>query len=159
MPEIDLALRRAAALSRQLGRSADVAPLFSVLSRQFAELSPTISALASYEAGWAALDASGSTADADTHWSSLGLLGNWRIMGPFDNERGTGFLSAYAPEKGIDFDGEAEGKAREVRWLTLPRQTLAGYVNFDEMLRPRDEALAYAVTFIEASAQRIYGGG
>ena len=54
MPEIDLALRRAAALSRQLGRSADVAPLFSALSRQLAELSPTISALASYQAGWAA---------------------------------------------------------------------------------------------------------
>ena len=153
MPEIDLALRRTAALSRQLGRSADVAPLFSALARQLAELSPTISALASYQAGWAALDASGSTADADNHWRSLGLLGNWRIIGPFDNERGTGFLSAYAPEKGIDFDGAAEGKAREVRWRTLPRQTRAGYVNFDEMLRPRNEALAYAVTFIEAAAQ------
>ena len=153
MPEIDLALRRTAALSRQLGRSADVAPLFSTLARQLAELSPTISALASYQAGWAALDASGSTADADNHWESLGLLKNWRIMGPFDNERGTGFLSTYAPERGIDLDEAAEGKAREVRWRTLPRQTLAGYVNFNEMLRPRDEALAYAVTFIEAGAQ------
>jgi tetratricopeptide (TPR) repeat protein len=154
MPEVDLALRRTAILGRQLGRSADVAPLFSTWARQLSELSPTVSALAAYQAGWAALGASGSTADADRQWSSLGFLGGWRIIGPFDNERGTGFLSAYAPEKGIDLDGTGEGKAREVRWRTLPRPTLAGYVNFDKMLRPRDEALAYAATFISADAER-----
>lgn len=154
MPEIDLALRRTATLGQRLGRSGDIAPLLSVWSAQLASIAPVVSARAAYHAGWSIIEATGSTEAAGRQWESLGLLDGWKIIGPFDNERGTGFLDPYAPEKGIDLEAGCEGKAREVSWRALPRQTLAGYVNFDAMLRPRDEALAYAVTFVESDVAR-----
>ena len=151
-PEIDLALRRVIDLDQKLARSADVAPLLAVWSRQLAGVEPVASALAAYGAGWAVLNATGSLAEADRQWSSLGLLGKWKIIGPFDNERGTGFLNAYGPETGIDFQKPGEGKAREVNWRDLPRQLIAGYVDFNTILRPANEALAYAATFIHSDS-------
>ncbi|MBK36188.1 MAG: hypothetical protein CME26_11760, partial [Gemmatimonadetes bacterium] len=56
--------------------------------------------------------------------------------------------------KGIDFEKPAMGKVRELSWRELPRQPLAGYVDFNEMMRPADEALAYAVTFISSDSDQ-----
>ncbi len=156
MPEVDLALRRVVNLNRRLERSAEIAPLLANWSKKLLEVEPVVSALASYVAGWLTLDATGSTAEAQRHWANLGQLGKWSVIGPFDNERGTGFLNDYEPEKGIDLEKTAMGKAREVSWRELPRALVAGYVDFNAMMRPADEALAYAVTFIRSdSAQDL----
>ena len=154
MPEVDLALRRIVNLNQRLERSAEIGPLLAAWSRKLSEIEPVVSALASFGAGWLALDGTGSPAEAQRHWGSLGQLGKWNIIGPFDNERGTGFLTRYEPEKGIDFEKPAMGKVREVSWRNLPRQLLAGYVDFNAMMRPADEALAYAVTFVSSSTDQ-----
>ena len=156
LPEVDLALRRMVNLNQRLERSAEIAPLLAAWSRKLRELEPIVSALATYGAGWLTLNATGSIAEAQRHWDSLGQLGKWSIIGPFDNERGTGFLTAYEPEKGIDLEKAVMGKVREVSWRDLPRQLLGGYLDFNAMMRPADEALAYAVTFINSgSAQDL----
>jgi len=79
----------------------------------------------------------------------MGFVTDWMIIGPFQNERGGGFDVPYGPEIETDFDAAYAGKKRKVRWRRLPVKPLFGEVNFDAMMRPNDEVLAYAQTFVE----------
>jgi tetratricopeptide (TPR) repeat protein len=75
---------------------------------------------------------------------SLGFVTDWRILGPFDNERGKGFSVASGPEKEIDFSARMPGKAREVAWRENPAPDHpGGFVVLDEVLRPSQQVLAY----------------
>ncbi|MEE3180362.1 MAG: hypothetical protein VX288_00505, partial [Planctomycetota bacterium] len=75
LPEVDLALRRMVNLNQRLERSAEIAPLLAAWSRKLSELEPIVSALATYGAAWLTLNATGSIAEAQRHWDSLGQLG------------------------------------------------------------------------------------
>lgn len=86
--------------------------------------------------------------------SSLGIVRDWWVVGPFDNEQGRYFDRAYAPEKGLDLGGTYDGKERKVSWRKVPVDAPLGEVNLDSLLRPNDQAIAYAVAFVKSEGER-----
>lgn len=82
---------------------------------------------------------------------NLGVVDAWFVLGPFDNERGTGFDQALPPE-GAPFDPAASfpGKKVAVSWRPLPVVAPRGEVDLDALMKPDDQALAYAVTYLFA---------
>ena len=116
-------------------------------------IDPLVAAHARYNAGFAQL-ALGRVEAAEKTFAPLGLLRNWKVIGPFDNERGGGFDEVYPPEESIDFEGEYFGKTREVTWRDIPARALDGQIVLDEIFQPNDECLAYALTFIQSDTER-----
>jgi tetratricopeptide (TPR) repeat protein len=89
---------------------------------------------------------------------SLGLVTRWWVVGPFDNERGRGFGAKSGPEteEGIVLDLAATypGKERPVSWRAVPAVHPYGWIDLEAMLRPNDQALAYAATWIRCEEPR-----
>lgn len=120
-----------------------------------AEPQPELAAIARFFAGAATISTE-TEARAREIWAPLGFLERWSVIGPFDNERGTGFGTSFGPE------GDARpqratahsGKARKVSWRDLPVQVITGWVNLDVLMRPNDQSLAYALTFIESDKEQ-----
>lgn len=80
---------------------------------------------------------------------------DWWILGPLDNERGRGFARASRAIDGWDPDFELAGKERRVTWREVPlRDDVRGRVSLEEMLRPNDQVLAYAIAFLDAPRER-----
>lgn len=89
----------------------------------------------------------------------LGFVTDWRILGPFDNERGKGFATKSGPElaagKAIDFGAKLQGKARSVTWRANPAPDHpGGFVVLDEVLRPSQQVLAYLATSVHVESAR-----
>jgi tetratricopeptide (TPR) repeat protein/transglutaminase-like putative cysteine protease len=95
--------------------------------------------------------------NADAANGFLGKLNfttQWYVVGPFDNERGTGFGNEYDPET-QPFDPKAhfKGKERQVAWRPVPvEHPFYGEVDLFAMLRPNLQTLAYAITYLHADA-------
>ena len=100
------------------------------------------------------LVAGGKLGDAEALAAGLGIVRDWWVIGPFDNERGRGFNVAAAPESGIDLDGSYDGKERKVAWRQVPVREPLGGVDLDALLRPNDQSAAYAVAFVKSSSER-----
>jgi tetratricopeptide (TPR) repeat protein len=167
--EAELALLR---LARLTGETGDYPPLVDALS-PWVDAPPApppgdggggpgpareaalndIAARARFVRGAARLETSGALDAAAGDWSALGLLREWRVIGPFDNERGQSFLTELPPERELRLDAEYDGKKRAVRWRELPARPPAGEVRLEEILVPNTEALAYAVTFVRAEKE------
>ncbi|MFH0910854.1 MAG: hypothetical protein V1918_05055, partial [Planctomycetota bacterium] len=76
----------------------------------------------------------------------LGLLRDWLILGPFDNQRGRNFETALLPEtEPIDLERAYDGLKRPVSWRAVATPEPLGFVNLDAYLSPNDECLAYAL--------------
>ncbi len=102
------------------------------------------------------LRAIGKTDEADAEMAKLGWGTAWFVIGPFDNERGTSFGTAYGPESD-PFDPEAhyKGKKRDVKWRPTPvAKPLWGEIDLDAMLRPNDQCLAYAVSYLKVDEKQ-----
>jgi tetratricopeptide (TPR) repeat protein len=99
-----------------------------------------------------ALRAAGEDKAATKELSRLGFVTDWRILGPFDNERGQGFAKAYPPESGIDLQAEYPGKKRKLRWRANPVSPPDGLIDLAGMLRPNHEAVAYLLTYVKLKA-------
>jgi len=77
----------------------------------------------------------------------LGYFSDWYVVGPFDNERGSGFDVAYEPESRFDRQAPMNGKEREVSWRWCPaRQHPLGLVVLDEVIEPDEQSVAYLAT-------------
>ena len=99
--------------------------------------------------------AEGKLAEARALLGDLGFLTDWWIAGSFDNERGGGFAKVYAPESGaIDLDAKMKGKEREVEWRHVVETPIFGYFDLNALLRPNDQCLAYAVTYVHSPEDR-----
>ena len=83
---------------------------------------------------------------------SLGFIDRWAILGAFDNEAGKGFLTAFPPEKKIDFDRAVDGPLVPLRWRQLSRMTDLGTVPIAGAMWPREEAVAYVATWVHSDA-------
>jgi tetratricopeptide (TPR) repeat protein len=84
----------------------------------------------------------------------LGLIREWLILGPFDNEAGGGCTTPYPPEEKLDFGRSYTGKERPISWRKLPASPANGYVDLKNLLQPSEGALAYAATFIYSPVTR-----
>ena len=94
----------------------------------------------------------GKPAEARRLLPSLGFIDRWAILGAFDNEAGKGFLTAFPPEKKIDFDRAVDGPLVPLRWRELPRVTDLGAVPLVGALWPSEASVAYLATWVHADA-------
>ncbi len=86
----------------------------------------------------------------DDPWSAdrLGFLTDWQLLGPFDNEQGSGFDTPYPPETAIDLEASVDARGRELTWRRMP-QTSSGFLPFSRLFHPSEQVLAYAATTLE----------
>ena len=95
---------------------------------------------------------------AKSESARLGFITDWRIIGPFENEQGGGFETAYPPESlwglATDYDATYPGKKHPVTWRSVPVTPIDGVIDLDACLRPNDEAIAYATTFLRSPEAR-----
>ncbi|MCX7704514.1 MAG: hypothetical protein N2234_10555, partial [Planctomycetota bacterium] len=79
---------------------------------------------------------------------SAGFVRHWFIVGPFDNEQGTGFETAYPPEEKVNFKEVYKGKRRAVKWREIPVDAPLPIIDMNAMMRPNDQVLAYAASYV-----------
>jgi tetratricopeptide (TPR) repeat protein len=84
----------------------------------------------------------------------LGLITDWLVIGPFDNEGKSGFDAVYPPETEIDLDASYDGKERPVRWRRYPDGLGSAYVELGAIFRPRVQVAAYALTLVYSPVEQ-----
>lgn len=85
----------------------------------------------------------------------LGVLTAWSLIGPFDNDRGSGFEEINEPEEDpYDPDERYLGKRDRVSWRQWEEVGVAGTLRVEHLLRPNDEALAYLLTHVYSAEAR-----
>ncbi|MDY7226704.1 DUF3857 domain-containing protein [Hyalangium rubrum] len=88
---------------------------------------------------------------AEVH-RALGFLGDFYVVGGFENEGKAGCDTDFGPEAAaLDLSAKFAGaKGREVSWRRLSVTPTDGYVDLATAVRPNREAVAYALTWLEA---------
>jgi len=76
---------------------------------------------------------------------TLGGVPAWWVIGPFDNEGGKGFRTAYPPEKRIDIEAAHRGEDGVVRWQLKKPDSPWGDVNLKRVISRKPWVVAYAV--------------
>ncbi|MDB4971022.1 MAG: Cell division protein FtsK [Myxococcales bacterium] len=102
------------------------------------------------------LDRMGQPKAAEAERARLGLLTQFWVAGPFDNEGRTGHAAKFAPETqlvgAIDPSVKLDGKERAVQWRLMPAIAQQGMVSLDAMLRPDTNVTAYLTTMVRVPA-------
>lgn len=80
--------------------------------------------------------------------ADLGFLRDWMLIGPFSNEQNAGFGQEYGPEMEIDYGKKYQGRDRDVGWERLRHVTPGGHVDFEEVVYPNSNVLAYVLTYV-----------
>src|SRR5262249_4911026 len=96
----------------------------------------------------------GDRAAGDALRRELGLIGSWMMLGPFDNEGKAGYSQAFPPESeaAVNPGREDAGRGRPGRWRALPeRPASPGLVSLDAVLRPAENVVGYATTWVEVA--------
>ncbi|HWV37217.1 MAG TPA: DUF3857 domain-containing protein [Vulgatibacter sp.] len=84
--------------------------------------------------------------------AAIGTIREAAVIGPFDDENGSGFDVAYGPEVDLDLSSSHQGLRSEVSWRTPPDLGRTGTLVLDEVIRPTNGALAFALTILEVPA-------
>jgi tetratricopeptide (TPR) repeat protein len=86
---------------------------------------------------------------------ALGFIGDYYVVGGFDNEGKSGCDTDFGPEAAaLDLTASYAGaKGHQVSWRRLSVSPTDGYVDLGAALRPNREAVAYALTWLEAPAE------
>ncbi len=105
--------------------------------------------------------ARGRTVRAAEVQRSLGFIGDYYVVGGFENEGKSGCDTDFGPEAAtVDLGAKFAGaKGREVSWRKLAVSPTDGYVDLASAVRPTREAVAYALTWLEAPAGDAGGAG
>ncbi|MCU0723786.1 MAG: hypothetical protein MUC63_09270, partial [Planctomycetes bacterium] len=84
----------------------------------------------------------GDTAGAEAVARGLGLVREWALIGPFENENEAGFDEAFGPEADVaarsgfaDLSAAHEGKQGPCRWLLAPALHPMGAVDLSRLFR------------------------
>lgn len=150
-PIAHVAISRMDLFGTRLGRSGEIAQTCERLSKS-GYLTPLVRSRAQ-EAFADALRCLGEPQAAAAEEAELGVLTQFFVVGPFDNERGRGFKTAYPPEadlaQGPKLDASYPGKEGPVAWRATPQGApRRGVVDLDAICYPADQALAYALTYV-----------
>jgi hypothetical protein len=98
------------------------------------------------------LKALGENADVAAH---LGLMTDWRLIGPFDAPEKTGYETVFPPEQKLDLAASYPGKdGVEIKWIEHRTADVLGTVNLNDALAATREAVGYAYAEIEVAADR-----
>jgi tetratricopeptide (TPR) repeat protein len=140
-------LEKAVALTSSVYRGKRALKSLKTLVRNCAR-QPVLAARASWHYAHG-LEAAGNMKAARASYKTLGMIRDWQLIGPFDNERGQGFLTQFPPEKIINLIGSCDGKKRKVFWRKVPICNPDGLVDLAGMLRPNRQAVAYLYTCLK----------
>src|SRR5713101_2460981 len=80
----------------------------------------------------------------------LGYGSQYYLLGGFDNEGKGGCSRDFGPEGSLDLKASYEGKGHPASWRKLSVRSYDGYVDLATAIRPNHEAVAYALTFLQA---------
>ncbi|MHC5065459.1 MAG: DUF3857 domain-containing protein [Planctomycetota bacterium] len=99
----------------------------------------------------------GDLARVDKFARELGALRRFWVLGPFDNERGSGHARELAAEKHFDLQASYQGKKQSVSWRLMNQDAgLSRSIPLASMLRPQQQVLAYAaVALMSEQAQEV----
>ena len=86
--------------------------------------------------------------------SHFGFLTDWRIVGPFDNQKFIGFDAVYAPEDKLDFAAKLKAKEGEVTWGDVTTEDEFGIVDIAKSIAPHKGAVMYLATSYESAGAR-----
>jgi transglutaminase-like putative cysteine protease/Flp pilus assembly protein TadD len=101
-------------------------------------------------------DQRGLTAEASSLRASVGLVSHYFVIGPFGEGRAS-LDTVFPPETesaAPDLGKAYPGKAHEVGWRAGDAAVRDGVLYLDGMLRPADQAVAYAVAFVRSERDR-----
>jgi len=86
----------------------------------------------------------------------LGFVSRWIITGPFDNDGRAGLARVFDPEaqlaQPLDMQRIFEGRERPIRWRTIPDVYPYAWVDFGDLLRPKEKVCAYGTSFVRNRA-------
>ncbi len=80
----------------------------------------------------------------------------WRILGPFDNDRNSGFHFAYPPEKKVSYKKGYKGKRGQVYFREPPFLDYDGFLNLKPFFYPKKGVLAYGISFVYSPHKQDY---
>jgi hypothetical protein len=86
----------------------------------------------------------------------LGMLMEWKLIGPFPNKDRKGMATVYPPEKVLDFAAEYDGKAGRVKWQDYTSKDDHGLVDLKAALKDHAEVVVYAAAdFVSKEARDV----
>lgn len=95
----------------------------------------------------AKLKSLGESADAIRH---LGLVVDWRLLGPFDAPEKTGFATVFPPETRLDLTATYVGQGgKSLAWKWHKPSDVLGQVNLNDVLGSTREAVGYAYAEVD----------
>jgi tetratricopeptide (TPR) repeat protein len=97
--------------------------------------------------------ARGKTVRAKELVADLGFVQDWYVVGSFDNEGKGGCDTDFGPEAASDLRASYPAAGREVGWRRPNAKSADGAVDLSVALRPSNEAVGYALTFLQASEE------
>lgn len=93
---------------------------------------------------------SGEIDKSEALFKKWGFIGDWALIGAFDNEGKTGLDTVYPPEKEwVKPDAAYKGKVRDVRWRNAGVPAKFGFVDLGAQVSPGNKACAYAAVMIK----------
>ena len=75
---------------------------------------------------------------------------DFSVIGPFSNERWQGHNRVYPPEEPIDLGATCQGMAGPVTWQKTTVPEGQGYLDFVEIMKPKDWTVAYALVYVHS---------
>ncbi len=86
----------------------------------------------------------------------LGMIVEWKLIGPFPNAEQKGVNEVYPPERKIDFTEEMDGKNGKVKWTDFVSKDLTGLIDLNIGVGQHLDSVAYAAAeFHSDKAQDI----
>jgi len=116
--------------------------------------SPDVSASLKMSAGLVLanqIDMTQGIAKGNEYRKSLGLIADWRVVGPFDNVSKSGWNKPFAPENAIAFRTDLKGKDDSIlKWRRFPQVGRDGMVTLNDFLGDGEPDVFYAATSVSA---------
>ena len=88
--------------------------------------------------------------EAQAQISSLGLVTDGWLIGPFDNSAGRGHGTSYPPEGTIELAEPVDSRGRPLKWQRLGGLAPEGAIELASLLPASQEATAYVAVIAEA---------
>ena len=85
----------------------------------------------------------------------LGFIKDFQVLGAFDNEGKGGCDTDFGPEAKLDLAQSFPVKGHAISWHPLTAQSRDGYIDLGTALRPNQEAVGYALTFLKTDKPRV----
>ncbi|MBI2193751.1 MAG: DUF3857 domain-containing protein [Planctomycetes bacterium] len=91
---------------------------------------------------------------AEARLQRIGVVRDWWVIGPFDNEGKSGFDQGYPPEESVDLSASYRGRERMVSWRVYPSINPYGEQDLAAIFRPNLHVCAYAVAGVQSDRKQ-----